>query len=405
MFIVCPGRCGTSNRSFRFMKKTIRISIGLLFLLTFFKATAQYNISPIAPPPNFTFNDLWHLTVLRGSTDNYTQFYISLRILDDKNALKVKSNSAFFGMDVGSRYFNLSNINLLQPFNSSYYDATVLREAIASGGQFPPGTYNMVYTLYGKASDGAFTPLAEENVQTRVEVMWPPILLWPEDKAVLTDPHPVLTWTPAFSSSFTGTITYDLKLVEVLKGQTAEEAMLANPAFFTMDKLVNTTYPYTAEAPALNEKATYAWLVQARLGDVRASSQLWKFSFSPDIPVNPAAPQFYAPVLEKLDGSYAMSVDYTLKLKYTEEYELPTSGYNYLIYNLYDQDGVKIRSSLPPLSSLSLPVKKGDNYLALPLGNPGLNLSGNRFYILEVMNHKNEKWYLRFNIVTNALPD
>jgi len=389
------------------MKKTRQLVAGLLLLLTCsLGSSAQYGISPIPPPPNFTFNDLWHFTVTRSGADAYTQFYVALRIHDGKNMLKVKTNSTTFALDVGSRYYNLANINLLQPFGTGYYDAGILQEIISGGGQFPPGSYNITYTLYGKAKDGEFTPLAEEALQTTVEVMWPPILLWPEDKAVLADHYPVLTWTPAFSSSFTGTILYDLKLVELSKGQSAEQAILSNPRFFDVSKLGTTSYPYTSEAPALKDKTTYAWQVKANLGGIWAPSQVWQFTFSQDDPLPTGPPsQYYTPVLEKLDGGFAMAVNYELKLKYTEEYELPSSGNNYLIYNIYDQNGIKIRTSLPPMSSPSATIKKGDNYISLALGNPGLNLTAGQFYIIEVMNHKNEKWYLRFQVVRTGLPD
>lgn len=373
----------------------------MLLLTVSLKSAAQYGISPIPPPPSFTFNDLWHFTVVRGASDGYVQFYVALRIYNDKNVLKVKSNSATFPLDVGSRYYNLTNINLLQPFSTSYYEAAVLQEIIAGGGQFPPGSYNISYVLYGKAKDGEFTPLAEEGIQTTVEVMWPPILLWPEDKAVLADHYPVLTWTPAFSSSFTGTILYDLKLVEMSKGQSAEQAILSNPRFFDISKLGTTSYPYTSEAPALKNKTTYAWQVKANIGGAWAASQVWQFTFSQDDPLPTGPPaQFYTPVTEKLDGSYAMALAFELKLKYTEEYELPTGSY--LLYNVYDQNGVKIKSSLPPLSTPSVAIKKGDNYVSLSLGSAGLNLAAGQLYILEVMNHKNEKWYLRFNVVSGG---
>ena len=74
-----------------------------------------------------------------------------------------------------------------------------------------------------------------------------------------------------------------------------------------------------------------------------------------------------------------------------------------LQYNIYDKDGIKIRSSLPPMNSQSAVIKKGDNFITLSLGTSGLNLtSTDDFYILEVMNHKNEKWYLRFRIILSG---
>ena len=105
----------------------------------------------------------------------------------------------------------------------------------------------------------------------------------------------------------------------------------------------------------------------------------------------------YAPLKTKLDGSYIETgrLSPVLRIKYTEEYDVPENSF--LVYNVYDKNGIKIKSSLPPFSTPSILIKKGDNYITLVSGSGGMNLPNvNDFYTLEVLNHKNEKWYLRF---------
>lgn len=378
-------------------------TVGLLCLcLNLSLARAQYTLTPVAPPPLFSFNDLWHFTVTRGAADAYGEFYVTLRVSDGNNALRIKSNSSRFGLEPGSRYFNTATLADLQPFSNSFYDAVLLQEAIASGGQFPPGTYRMIYTLYGKAKDGDFTPLAEENMEATVDVMWPPILLWPEDEAVLPDLYPTLTWTPAFSSSYSGPITYTLTVKELKKGQTKEQAMLSNPQFLGVKELPTTMYAYSSAAPALQKGQNYVWQVMATLGATQSFSQMWIFSAVDDpAPAGPV-PNFYAPVKEVLDNSFYRAQARILRIKYTEEYEVDKG---FLIYNIYDKNGVVVKSSLPPMNSPSAGISKGDNYITLSLGSSGLNLTVNEFYTLEVMNHKNEKWYLRFLVLTDSAPN
>eukprot|EP01041_Mallomonas_annulata_P025494 gene25494-46538_t len=258
----------------------------------------------------------------------------------------------------------------------------------------------MVYTLFGKANDGEFTPLAEETMQAVVDVMWPPILLWPDDKSVLDNPTPPLSWTPAFSSAYSGSITYDLKIVEILSGQNSTQAILSNPSFFSTTGLPVTFYQYGGADPVIRTGQPYAWQVTAHLGSVTAQSQVWEFSYSSGQPVFLYPPNLFTPVKEVLDGSYHLAKDKMLKIKYTEEYEV---GSGYLIYNIYDKSGIKIRSSLPPMASSSVAIKKGDNYITLSLSSSGLNLTSTTdFYLLEVMNNKNEKWYLRFKIMVSS---
>lgn len=356
---------------------------------------AQYTIIPVPPPPNFTFNDLWHFSVTRANADNYTQFYVSLRIYDGGSQLKVKSNSANLSLPVGNQYYNVSNLADLQPLTTSYYDAATLQQTISSGGMFPAGNYNIVYTLYGKAKDGEFTPLAEEATQAVVEVMWPPLLLWPEDEAVINSIYPSLTWTPAFSSTFMGTITYNLKMVELQPGQSKEQAILSNPSFYSLSSHPSTFYPYGAADPILEAGHVYVWQVTAQMGEVTAQSQVWQFTLGQARALR-AAPtgNFFTPVAEALDGSYHVAKDYTLKIKYTEEYELPAAAY--LLYNIYNKHGELVATSLPPRNSPSAGIKKGDNYITLSLNSGGLSLKAKEYYILEIMNYKNEKRYLRF---------
>jgi len=384
------------------MNKALTGMLALLCLLvTYFSGKAQYSITPIAPPPTFTFNDLWHFTVVRGTSDAYTQFYVSMRIFEGPNhQLNVKSNSVTLTLAVGSQYYNGGNISLLQPFTTSYYNATLLQQAISMGGQFPPGSYTVTYTLYGKAADGEFTPLAEESIEAVIDLMWPPILLWPEDNDTIADPYPPLSWTPAFSSSYTGQITYTLNMVELLTGQSAKQAIVSNPSFFTTANLVNTFYPYGASAPALVNGKTYVWQVMATLGSASAMSQVWQFTYATTQLAFVFPGNLYTPVTKTLDGGYHLAKNKMLKIKYVEEYELPNNSY--LLYNIYDKHGKKIRSSLPPMNSPSATVKKGENYITLSLGTSGLNLSSvDDYYVLEVMNHKNEKWYLRFKMIVS----
>ena len=363
-------------------------------LLVGTRVEAQYALTPVPPPTNFTFNDLWHFTILKTSPDN-NQLYISLRIFDEKSSLKVKSNTSTFLLASGNHYYNLSSISQLQPFTTSYYDASLLQQAVSSGGYFPPGKYNVVYTLYGKSADGEFAPLVEESSEIIVEVMWPPILIWPPDNEVLDNFTPTLTWTPAFSSSYTGQITYDIKLVEQLKpGQSVEQSILSNPTFYEARNISDTYLPYPPSAPLLENEHTYVWQVTAHLGESRPQSQVWSFSYSSNQQRRSGSePTQFSPVLEKLDASYAVANDGVLKIKYTEEYEVPQNSF--LLYEVYDKYGHKIRMSLPPVNSPSAPIKKGDNYVTLDL-TTGSTMSIDQFYTITVMNHKNEKWYLRF---------
>lgn len=357
---------------------------------------AQYTLTPLAPPPAFAFTDLWHFTVVRSAGDANVQFYVSLRIYNTSGQLLVKSNTAPFVLEVGSRYFNAGNVSDIQPFSTSFYDAGTLQQVIASGGNFPPGVYRMVYTLFGKAKDGEFAPLAEGELETTVETVWPPMLLSPEDAEKIDTQYPLLTWTPAFSSSAPQPVEYTLYLVEMLPGQNPAQALKSNPFLLEQRGIPVTTLSYPASAAALREGAQYAWYVTAKAGDVSlGQSQMWSFSLGDgpiqEIPYEPFVELFPAP------ASFVYRADFgRLRIKYVEEYVLPSPD-DHLWFNIYDWRGKVVYAH----TALGTPIgiKKGHNYVQINVGSLATSgVGGIGPYLLEVYNHKNEKQYLRFLI-------
>lgn len=115
----------------------------------------------------------------------------------------------------------------------------------------------------------------------------------------------------------------------------------------------------------------------------------------------------YATLRKKLDGGYFQITNAQLYFRYDEEYN-DTDGK--LTFNVYDDNHTKITSNtiISP-TSLIPAIAYGDNRCHLNMfGCYVLNGGGfltDGFYILEVINEKNEKWYLRFQNTNGiALP-
>ncbi len=100
---------------------------------------------------------------------------------------------------------------------------------------------------------------------------------------------------------------------------------------------------------------------------------------------------------KKLDGGYYTIHEQKLLFKYNEEYKDTDSK---LKFNIYNEANTIVYSSVSMASSAPS-VIYGDNRYSINLANsayyvPGQTMPNNKFYILEIINEKNEKWYLRF---------
>lgn len=123
----------------------------------------------------------------------------------------------------------------------------------------------------------------------------PPRLLWPTNGATVINESPVFTWLTLVHLTPYQVITYSLKIVELLEGQTRDDAMQSNPVWFEQDEITTTSFQYTVDSKAFEQGKTYCWQVQAfdeagyPIGDNEGLSDVGGFvvSFPPRIAMVP----------------------------------------------------------------------------------------------------------------------
>ena len=98
-------------------------------------------------------------------------------------------------------------------------------------------------------------------------------------------------------------------------------------------------------------------------------------------------PFIYGHPLKKLDGGIYRVVNGKIYLKYREEYN--TGDFTFNIYN--DDNELKATQNDITVNTFN---GYGDNRIEIPVVGGGVNLAQG-YYILEVINNKDEKWYLR----------
>lgn len=102
-------------------------------------------------------------------------------------------------------------------------------------------------------------------------------------------------------------------------------------------------------------------------------------------------------LLQQPDAGYYRTFDFELHIEYIEEYSLQAD--KDLYYNIYDATHSAVASvseagTANPAGSPVVPVEYGSNYLTLDVGSLGLSVG--EVYLLEVINRKQEKRYLKF---------
>lgn len=113
----------------------------------------------------------------------------------------------------------------------------------------------------------------------------------------------------------------------------------------------------------------------------------------------------YAVLLPKLDGGYFQISNGKLLFKYDEEYNDADQKLNFTVYNA-DRTAIISSATFPSSMLSSLLTVYGDNRFELNLANCAVSNTGNLgngFFVLEVTNEKNEKFFLRFKNTNTIL--
>jgi len=375
------------------MKKLITGLYVCLSLLLMPLVHAQYVLTCIAPPPQFGHDDLWNLTITRTNTgDNYAQFYIAMRIYNGQNQLEVKTNSGTLALPDVLTVINLGTIAQVQPFTINYYNGGTLQQVIGSGGIFPPGTYNVDFTLYGRPSDGEFTELATVSEQVMVDAMWPPMLLSPNDGDSIQTPNPVLTWTPAFSTYLGGAVSYILRITEIFSDQSKQQAIASNLPLYTETNIPMPLQIYPNTARPLEEGKRYAWQVEGRMGSSSLGhSEVWEFCYC-----------FPEKALTTYNGSYYKLTEHPqsqlelvkgnmVPLAFPEKY-VPKE--EKLIFRLKNTEGKLLADE----RDFDAPKKIGLNKYQVDLCSANKLDITNGYYIFEFPTESGQTYYLRIQL-------
>ena len=230
------------------------------------------------PPPNqWNAVDIWNLTLTNISPESL-KVYLYGTVEAQNDGIIFEGTSAVFSLP--ANYSGRIDPRRLEPADIGYansgYEEIVLRT-----GTMPEGIYTICITVKDAETH---EELGRGCIIQPIVQISPPELLNPEDESELDEPPPVFVWLPPMPLSGNFSVSYRLKIVELVDGQVPLEAMNANPAWFTEENIPSTSFHLTISAKTFELGKKYAWQVtaineQTRKKDELGKSEVWSFSF------------------------------------------------------------------------------------------------------------------------------
>jgi len=206
--------------------------------------------------------DLWWVD-LNNPTHGTLNIWLEGSVQEARRGEVYHGETWPFELPPGRKRVRLPDIRIRNQRHAHGYEAFVLRS-----GSVPEGEYTYWVVVRGEATGG-------DTGTVRVTPSTPPRLLSPRDRSN-APLSPSFQWTapvPPVSG-----VMYELKLVEVMPGQSKEEAITTLRPWFVQAGIRATTLNYPPSGRPLVPRKTYAWQLKALLDrTVIGVSEVWEF--------------------------------------------------------------------------------------------------------------------------------
>jgi len=363
--------------------KTIQF-VFLLHFLFIFSSNAQVTVGYLEPTGNrIRVDDLLRFNLVNASADKQN-VYARIIVTDQSGTKVLEGICNQISLDAGS---NKVPSNLT--FTKVDYNNTRYREYIYNNRkELPSGTYKICIIIY---KSGTEEEISREEFDKESEFMNPPILVTPFDGEELEVLQPMFSWLPPTPVSPELSVTYKIKIVELLPNQNINDAIAHSTVYLEKEAIPSLRLNYPIEARAFDISKKFAWQIEAYADGVFIGrTDVWQFKFKNKTPNNSKSldiVQSYALVKKSKDQGYYMAIN-NLKFKFDEEY----NG-GLLKVTIYD-----VHHSVVWSSNGSLVKKLGLNKYQLDLINMK-EIANGEYYELEVINDKDEKFSLNFRYI------
>lgn len=218
---------------------------------------------------------------VQNNSDSPRQYTLFVQLIKSGDGLLVDAESP--SRTLGGFTSTILNNTEFISFSTAEYRNTRIKNQAFRTGRLPEGTY----TACAVVRDLSGANLSRQACQD-FEIVYPepPQLIFPGNETGITTEFPTFQWVPVTVPPDYD-LTYTLKIVELLEGQTPLDGLEANIPHFE-ETTANNNLPYPIDALAFEDGKTYAWRVQAldQFGMAPSSNQGYSEIFTFSVPAD-----------------------------------------------------------------------------------------------------------------------
>jgi hypothetical protein len=334
-------------------------------------------------------SQLWDMALVNTFTQGHNvQLQLLMTDVAGNHEILAASSKVFY-LPKGVRQIKASDI---VPLTYTVADPTAGIDNNPNGF-LPTGAYRFCYRVINLDAEVP-VQVGQECKDGEIEPLVPPMLISPADSEKLEMSRPVFTWAPPMPGSLFGHLFYDWELVEVQGPQTGPEAIQQNIPVLYRSNIQGTSFPYPLSAPALDSTKIYAWRVVAKNNDAPvATSEVWNFSLR-RTPANVGKPNGAGFAKLSLDNNDAFIIAHgQLSYAYLNEKNVHSAD-----IAVYDITGGAHKPVILDVDTCAL--RFGNNLNRLDLRTT-TGMTDKHFYLFELTDVDNRKWYLKFQYKSN----
>jgi hypothetical protein len=354
-------------------------------LLSVYLMKAQVNILPQFTDNVMLKNQLWQLALTNSSINTYDHCYLQLS-LQDKTTGVVVYHGKTMVFNIAAQQTKTISPNTIGPieytiFNTNYgVDAT-------QNGLLPVGQFDACFQLLNTIGESS-SVIGDICQSIQIDPIAPPTLINPIHNDTLENVLPLFQWNAPISFSNNLAFKYELKLVELYDNQSPENGIAENIPHTRINNITLPQYAYTSNNPTLQIDKKYAWQISAYLNNAFiANSEVWSFEFKNDSSQNTSTFIDYSTyaVMDRQMTQHSYVQSNPIKVLYNNF--LADSTTNFVLHDLTDKS-----KNVVILANKVLVY--GSN--AIQIDNVSLGCIPNHMYELELINSRQERWFVQF---------